>query len=477
MPSTKFVCTLGPATQEREQILALARAGMDVARLNFSHGTHEWHAERFRLLRDMEGELGRPLSVLQDLTGPKLRIGDLPPEGVRISPGDACVFSLEPYQAGPPPRFPLPIPPLLAALQPGQHVYLDDGILDLLIVERRGEEVRCEVQHGGVLRGRKGISAPSVPFDIPSLTEKDFRDLDLGLQLGMDWIAVSFVRRPEDLHPVREAARRAGVDTQIIAKIEQPEAVEAIDPILDACDGLMVARGDLGVEMPLVQVPIIQKDLIRRCLRQGKPVITATQMLESMTASPRPTRAEVSDVANAILDGTSAVMLSAETAIGSFPVQSVAIMAAIAEFTEAHLDSGYPRSGWGLLHETLSDRSVSITDAISQGVCEIANDLKVAAILCVTTSGQTARMISRLRPRMPIIGATASERTYHRLPLLWGVRPLLVPPSASTDEELAAAVQGAVNAGWVKPGATVVITLGAPVGMPGQTNLAKVQMV
>jgi pyruvate kinase len=465
---TKIVCTIGPATQERAQLLALARAGMDVARLNFSHGSHAWHTERFRLLRGIEAELERPLSVLLDLPGPKLRIGDLPPEGLSLQANECCFFSAEPFAPGPPPRIPLPVPPLLAALCPGHHLFLDDGQIEVAIVERRGDALAGEVRHGGLLRGRKGISAPAVPFEIPSLGERDLRDLALGLQLGVDWVAVSFVRRAEDLAPVRDAAARAGVEVQLIAKIEQPEAVEGIDAILAAADALMVARGDLGVEMPLHQVPVIQKELIRRSVRQGKPVITATQMLESMTASPRPTRAEVSDVANAILDGTSAVMLSAETAIGRYPVETVATMGAIAAFTEESLD--YRR----LLQEALPQPALHMTDAVCQAVVQLADDLPAAAILCATTSGQTARMVARMRPRAPVIGATASDRTYHRLPLVWGVRPLLVPPSATTDEELHTAVAAARAAGWLRPGDRVVATLGIPVGTPGRTSRIQV---
>lgn len=471
MRRTKIVATLGPACESPEQLRALAHAGMDVARQNFSHGTHAWHAERFRLLRELEPELGRPVTVLQDLSGPKLRIGELPPEGVPLAPGDLLILSTEPYAPGSPVRIPLPIPSLVRALTPGCRVTLDDGNIDLTVVERHSEEVVCEVKHGGVLLPRKGISAPSVPFEIDALTPKDMADCEFGLKLGVDWIAVSFVRRASDVAPVREAIRRSGVDAQIIAKIEMPEAVEAFEEILAATDGIMVARGDLGVEMPLYQVPIIQKDLIRRTYRSGKPVITATQMLESMTHSPRPTRAEVSDVANAILDGTSAVMLSAETAMGENPVNAVSTMARVAEYTEQHLD--YHR----LLEEGIRPLADSITDGISQGVAEIANDLGVAAILCSTTSGHTPRMVSRMRPHMPIIAATANERTHRRLGLVWGVRSLLVPPTTNTDEMLAATVRGALEAGWIQSGQTVVITMGVPVGTPGHTNLIKVQTV
>jgi pyruvate kinase len=444
---------------------------MDVARLNFSHGSHEWHEERFRLLRELEPDLGRPISVLQDLSGPKLRIGDLPAEGVDLSHGAACEFHAGAFKAGPPPRIPLPLPELLAALQPGQHAYLDDGQIDLLVTERLDGAVRCEVIHGGVLMPRKGIAVPAARFNIPALTDKDLKDLSFGLRMGVDWVAVSFVRRAADLAPVRAAANIAGVNAHIIAKIEKPEAIENLDEILHAADGLMVARGDLGVEVPLYEVPILQKKLIRSCYRAGKPVITATQMLESMTRSPRPTRAEVTDVANAIFDGTSAVMLSGETAMGEYPVETVKTMADIACHTEKHLD--YSR----LLSEGLAADVGGITDAISQGVAEIANDLKVAAILCSTTSGHTARMVSRMRPSVPIIAATANPATYRRLPLIWGVRPLLVTPTHNTDEMLAATVQGALAAGWIKQGETVVITSGVPVGTPGHTNLIKVQTV
>jgi pyruvate kinase len=468
---TKIVCTIGPASESRERQLEMARAGMDVARLNFSHGSHDWHAAMFQSLRAAADELDRPLSVLQDLTGPKLRIGEIPPPGLDLDPGDRCLLSTSAFDAGSIPRIQVPIPELLAALQPGHHVFLDDGQIELLVTDRRDPDVVCEVQHGGRLCARKGISAPSVPFAIPALTPKDLRDLDLGLQLGVDWVAVSFVRRASDLDPVQAAIRQAGSGAQIVAKVEQPEAVEAIDEVLDASDAIMVARGDLGVEMPLHQVPMIQKDLICRANAKGKPVITATQMLESMTHSARPTRAEVSDVANAIIDGTGAVMLSGETAMGENPVQVVKTMDAIAGFTESKLD--YHE----LLREGVRAPAGGITDAICQGVAEIAHDLQVAAILCSTTSGYTARMVARMRPQMPIIAATASQATYRGLPLIWGVRPLLVAPTTNTDEMLAATVQRALDAGWICSGDTVVITMGSPVGSPGHTNLIKVQTV
>jgi len=472
MRRTKIVCTLGPASSDRQRILDLAYAGMDVARLNFSHGTQAEHAERFRLLRELEPVLGRPTCVLQDLSGPKLRIGDLPAGGVELRKGRTCRLVPGPYEAAPEPRIPVPIPELLEALAPGHHVFLDDGQIALAIVgEPEGGGVECRVVHGGILLSRKGLCAPDVPLRLAALTEKDLDDLAFGLQLGVDWVAVSFVRRAADFAPVRALAQRHGADVHIIAKIERPEAVEALDEILAAADGVMVARGDLGVEIPLHQVPITQKEIIRRCNRVGKPCITATQMLESMTRSPRPTRAEASDVANAVLDGTDALMLSGETAMGDFPVEAVETMARIADYTERHLDYD------ALLREALRPTAESITDAISQGVAQIAAELRVDAILCSTTSGHTARMVARTHPRMHIIAATANERTYRRLSLLRGVRPMLVQPTTNTDEMLAATVQGALTAGWIRHGQTVVITSGVPVGTPGSTNLIKVQRV
>jgi pyruvate kinase len=468
---TKIVCTIGPASAAPEQLRQLAQAGMDVARLNFSHGTQEWHGERIQLLRNLEAELGRPIAILQDLSGPKLRIGELPQAGVDLRQDAVCLLSTQPYDAGPPLRIPVPLPGLLAALKPGDLVFLDDAQIELIVLERIADAVRCKVRHGGVLLSRKGITAPGAAFEITALTSKDLADAAFGLQQGVDWMAVSFVRRAADLQPIRDLLTHAGAATQIIAKIEKPEAVAALDEILAAADGVMVARGDLGVEVPLYTVPVVQKEIIRRCNTLGKPSITATQMLESMTRSPRPTRAEVSDVANAIYDGTSAVMLSGETAMGQYPVQTVTAMAAIAEYTEQHLP--YEQ----LLRAALEARATSVAAAVSQGVAEIASDLDAAAILCSTSSGQTARLFAQVRPKMPIIAATPDEATYRRLPLLWGVRPVLVPAAASTDDRITAAIQGALRAGWIKGGQTIVIALGAAVDAPDSTNTFRIQTV
>ncbi len=471
MKRTKIVCTIGPASASRERLLSLAQAGMDVARLNFSHGTHAWHGERIALVRELERELGRPFSVLQDLCGPKLRVGELPRRGVELRRGEECLLSCDAYEPGPPPRIPVPLPGLLAALASGGTVYMDDAQIEMEVLECGSGEVRCRVRHGGTLLSRKGVTAPGAAFQIDALTDKDLRDVAFGLSSGVDWIAVSFVRSATDLNPVREAIASAGTGASIIAKIEKPEAVANLDEILDATDAVMVARGDLGVETPLYQVPVLQKEIIRRCNARGKPVITATQMLESMIHAPRPTRAEVSDVANAIYDGTSAVMLSGETAMGDFPVRAVETMAAIAEYTEAHLP--YER----MLGEALSVVAKDRMAAISQGVAEIACDLNARAILCSTTSGETARRFAQVRSRIPIIAATHREDTYRRLPLFWGVRPLLVPATTNTDERMAAVIRGAVTAGWIQAGETVVIAIGSTVGTPGHTNTFRVETI
>jgi pyruvate kinase len=501
MRRTKIVGTIGPACETLELLRQLVEAGLNVARLNFSHATHEWHAERIRLLRQLEAEIGTPIAILQDLSGPKVRVGELPPEGIDLQNGMEVVLTAEPVDAAREPRsdrrrpaagrrssnalgdegcaatpsaavvIPLPVPPLLAALKPGDQLFLDDGLIELVVEAREGAGVRCRVVEGGLLTSHKGVTARGVAFDIPAVTKRDLEDLRFGIAHQVDWVALSYVRRARDLEPVLQAMAAAGVAIPIIAKIEKQEAVEYLDELLEAADGIMVARGDLGVEMPIHEVPVIQKEIIRRCNRTGKPVITATQMLDSMIRNPRPTRAEVSDVANAIIDGTDAVMLSGETAQGAYPVAAVQMMDRIARRTERALD--FP----ALLAQHLRGPALSITDAISQGACEIAADLCAAAILASTTSGQTARMISRNRPESRIVGATANPATYRQLALCWGVHPVLCAPTHNTDEMLREAVERALEAGLIRPGDTVVISAGVPVGVPGNTNLIKVQRV
>lgn len=471
MRRTRIVCTIGPASESEGAIRALAQAGMNVARLNFSHGSPAWHRERVGLLRKVADETGRAIGILQDLCGPKLRVGELPEEGLDLLPGHACRLTLGPSAAGDVPAIQVPLPALLEALAPGQNLYLQDAQIQLAVEAVGDDGVRCQVLNGGTLHSRQGINAPSAPMAIAAATEKDLRDLRLGVELGVDWVAVSFVRRAADLAPVRSLLHDLDASIPVMAKIEKPEAVENLEEIAAAADGLMVARGDLGVELPLYQVPVMQKEIIRLGNRRGKPVVTATQMLDSMTRNPRPTRAEVSDVANAILDGSDAVMLSGETACGEWPAVVVETMARIAEFTEGHIDYA------GQLEERVRVRAGTITDAIAQGACEIAMDLRAAAILCSTTSGATARALSLMRPPAPLIAATPSPETRRRLTLTWGVETLLVPPTENTDERLAATVDGACKAGWIRTGDVVVVVSGTPIGVAGRTNLIKVQTV
>ena len=472
MTHTKIVCTIGPATESKNRLAELAEAGMNVARLNFSHGTYEWHRDRIRFVREIELERKRPIAILQDLCGPKMRIGEVPKEGIELLLSRNFVLSSGSFSDDSSiPRIPVPIPGLVEALQPGNVVYLDDAQIELEVVARCDEGVRCCVRHGGTLLSRKGITAPGVAFQIDALTEKDLRDAAFGIAEGVDYIGVSFVRQASDMQPVRQLIETTGAATKIIAKIEKPEAISNLESILAAADGLMVARGDLGVEVPLYQVPILQKRIIRSANAAGKPVITATQMLESMIKSPRPKRAEVSDIANAIFDGTSAVMLSGETAMGAFPMQSVRIMAATAEFAEANLP--YDR----MLREAIAVKAASRTEAISHGIAEIANDIGVAAILCSTTSGATARELARLRLAIPIVAATHNLATYRQLALLWGVRPLLVHETTNGADRLASIIQESKARSWIASGDAVAIATVPIVGVAGGTNGFRIETV
>jgi pyruvate kinase len=474
MRRTKIVATLGPASERPEQIEALLNAGMDVARLNFSHGSPEWHAERLRTIRRLAGERDQPVAVLQDLSGPKIRIGEIPDGGVALHEGQTLLLTSGPTDLsgiGRPMAINLPVPQLLAALAPGQQLVLGDGLVSLQALEKQGDGWLCRVVDGGFLTSRKGVSGLGLSLDIAGVTERDLEHARLGIEQGVDWIAVSFVRSAEDLRPVLDLIRAKRAATRVIAKIEKHEAVANLDGILAVADGVMVARGDLGLEIPLEEVPLVQKHIIQASNAAGLPVITATQMLQSMIQNPTPTRAEVTDIANAIFDGTDALMLSEETAVGSYAVQAVKMMARIAERTEAGLD-------FSSIHRArLEVKAASVAEAIAQGSLEIAEDLGARAILCSTTSGQTARLMSRTRPRAPIIGATSSPETYRQLALSWGVVPVMVPATRDTDRRLADAVRVARERKLVAPGDTVVIIGGIPVGAPGHTNLIKVEQV
>jgi pyruvate kinase len=470
MLRTKIVCTLGPASDDEAAIRAFVEAGMAVARINFSHGSHEDHARRIELVRRVASDAGHPVAILADLQGPKLRVGLLPPEGIPLVEGETVTLTSQASASGAA-MIPLPHPEVLRDALPGDRMLLDDGLLELHVLDGDGKQVRAKVVHGGVLTSRKGLSLPHTSLQMPSITEKDREDTAFGVEHQVDYFGLSFVRRGDDVTHLRTWLQELGSDTPIIAKIEKPEALGCIDEILTVSNGLMVARGDLGVEAPAEDVPIAQKRIIRACNRAGKPVITATQMLDSMMRNPRPTRAEASDVANAILDGSDAIMLSGETAVGKYPVKSVETMARIAEVTERSM----PYADW--LQRTLDTSSLSVTDAIGQVACEIAADLEAKAIITSTISGATARRVAMHRPVTPIIAPSPSPTTCRQLTLVWGVRPLLVEQFADTDTMIATAVDAARDRCLVEEGDLIIITAGVPVGGAGLTNMLKVHRV
>jgi pyruvate kinase len=471
MRCTKIVCTIGPATSSDERLRALIEAGMDVARLNFSHGSHESHSQVILRIRRLSAEMDKPVAILQDLCGPKLRLGLLPEQGITLEPKQEVRFVLA-EQGQDAQSIPLPSSTLFALVRPNERILIDDGRVETVVTQRDLNVIQAVVRIGGTISSRKGVNLPDTRLPVTSVTERDLEDLRFGIQQGVDWVAISFVREPEDLQPVRYTVEAAGADIRLIAKIEKREAVENFDKILEAADGIMIARGDLGVEMPIDEVPLIQKEIITRCNRAGKPVITATQMLESMISAPHPTRAEATDVANSILDGTDAVMLSGETAVGAYPVEAVNMMHRIAVQTERALKEGVV-----VLPSQPVAGSLSITEAVAEAVCHIAYDINARAIICATTSGSTARLVSKYRPKTPIVAFTPLESTYRQLALSWGVQPRLIPQVHTMEEMLQTAVNTAVEMGLAGNGDKVVITAGVPIGVPGNTNLIKVHTI
>ena len=468
MRRAKIVSTLGPASSSERVIEQLIGAGVDVFRLNFSHGTRDEHAENVGRIRQIADNMQRSIAILQDLQGPKMRVGKLAEdpielkEGNRLTvttrevPGDAeCVSTT---YAG-----------LPRDVKPADRILLDDGHIELIVREVYRSDVVCEVVLGGLLKSNKGINLPGVRVSAPSLTVKDREDLDLGIELGVDYIALSFVREPDDVREVQHIIERAEKEIPVIAKLERAEAIDHLEDILDVADGVMVARGDLGVELSPEDVPVIQKRVISAANRAGVFVITATQMLESMTDHPRPTRAEASDVANAIFDGTDAVMLSGETAIGKYPVQTVQMMARIIEKAEASVE---------LVPPILNlDASLSFPDAIGQAAAAVSTAVSPKAIVAFTQSGSTARLISKRRPRTPIIAFTPSERICRRLCLCWGVEPRQITLIDDTDRMVAEVEARLLSEGNVRFGDTLVILAGAPITARAETNLLKLHRV
>ena len=460
---TKIVATLGPVSSSAETVLALAGAGMDAARLNFSHGTHEDHAERVGIVRQIQEEIGRPLAVIADLQGPKLRIGELS-SSLTLETGDEIVVSAEETARD----GDLPVSPAVVGeiLQRGHDVLIDDGLVRLRVESVERGRARCAVVIGGLVAAHKGVNVPGVPVPIPSLTRKDMDDLEFALDLGVDFVALSFVRSAADVRDLSDLIDASGSHANVIAKIEKAEAVDSLDAILAETDAVMVARGDLGVEVGTALVPLIQKRIILASLERAKPVITATQMLESMIEHAEPTRAEASDVANAILDGSSALMLSGETARGEYPVEAVAYMDRIACAVEPSL--GYRHQLPGASEEP------TVGQATSNAACDLAESLGAAALIVPTFTGRTASAVARLRPHRPIIGLSHHDHAVHQMAIEWGVTPIKIPEAADVEDLWARSLQAARESGLVEEGDLVVITAGTAVNMPGSTNVIKV---
>jgi pyruvate kinase len=470
MRKTKIVCTLGPATSSEDMISRLVKAGMNIVRLNFSHGTHETHLQMIKAIRKISSQLGKPIPILQDLQGPKLRVGKMNQGSIKLKKGKSIAITTADVM-GDENIISSTYEHLLTDVKIGDTILLDDGLIQLKVKEKKSSQLICQILEGGILSDHKGINLPGISISQPSLTEKDKMDLYFGIENDVDIVAISFVRSPQDILDVKKIIHEHEKEIMVIAKLEKPEAIRHLEQIIDVSDGVMIARGDLGVELPLQKVPSLQKKIIRMAVQKGKPVITATQMLESMRHCSRPTRAEVSDVANAIFDGTDAVMLSAETATGSYPIETVKMMAKI--IIEAEQASDHILAP----HLSPSEKSQSIADAISHSACETAEYLKVKAIVAFTKSGFTARMVSKYRPQIQVIAFSPSELVQRQLNLSWGVCPLKMPFLNSTDEIIQQTEKILVEKKLVKTGERIVILLGAPLFVKGTTNLMKLHIV
>jgi len=467
MPRTKIVSTVGPATSDHDVLEALILSGTDVARLNFSHGSRDEHGRLIEAVRSIAAGLDRPVAILQDLAGPKIRTGPIENGPVLLESGRAFTLTGEEVP-GDAERVSLTYRGLPNDVRAGDVLLLSDGAIELVIESVVGEEIRCRVVVGGELDSHKGINVPSRSIGAPALSDKDREDLEFGLSRGVDYVALSFVRSAEDVRKAREIVSVRGGDVALIAKIERRAALDRIDEIMDEVDGIMVARGDLGVEIPIEQIPRVQKTLIEKANRAGKPVITATQMLRSMVDNPRPTRAEVTDVANAVLDGSDAVMLSEETAVGRFPVDAVRMMARIV----AEAESSFPFDAWA---SRLDPGVPAETEAaVAHSACRIASEIEAAAIITFTQSGITARLVARYRPSQPVVALTPNPRTYRRLAMVWGSLAVLTEPVHHLRDAERIAIDVARKSGIVALGERVVITAGHPIEVPGTTNLVKV---
>lgn len=465
----KIVCTLGPACSDYDVLRAMAEAGMNVARFNFSHGEYETHELNLKLVRQVEQEIRRPIATLLDTKGPEIRTGLLKGHSpVMLQQGksfDLVIPEIEGDERG----VSISYHNLPSEVSPGMDVFIDDGTIHLRVERVYEDRISCKVLVGGELGERKGVNVPEAALSVPTLTSKDIEDIKWGVEKGMDYIAVSFVRTRDDIIQVRRVLEELGGTMKIIAKIETRQAFQNLEDIAQVVDGMMVARGDLGVEMPTEDVPLAQKRIVDVCRLQGKPVIVATQMLDSMIRNPRPTRAEANDVANAVLDGADAVMLSGETAKGKYPIQAVETMSRIVNRAEGEMRL------WQRYQQVQVANHVA--DAVSHAAMTIAEDMKAAAIISLTRSGSTARMVSKYRPQCPIVAATPSKNTWRELALLWGVYPVMRDEASNAEEAVEAAMSAALEEGFVAEGDLVVITAGVPVGIPGTTNMVQVYTI
>ncbi|WP_142415129.1 pyruvate kinase [Hathewaya massiliensis] len=472
MKKTKIVCTIGPASNTKEVIKKLMEAGMNASRHNFSHGTHETHKENMDMVKEVRKELNKNIAIILDTKGPEIRTGDFNVDKVELKEGSKFTIYCREEILGDESKCYVTYDNLCEDVKPGDSILIDDGLVGLKVESVEGNKINCVVTNSGVVSNHKGINVPGVSIKLPSLTEKDISDLKFGVEQGVDMIAASFVRTAEDVLTIRETLNRfGGEDVLIFSKIENREGVDNIDRIIKFSDGIMVARGDLGVEIPTEEVPIVQKMIIEKCNIAGKPVITATQMLDSMIRNPRPTRAEASDVANAILDGTDSIMLSGETANGKYPIEAVNTMARIAEKTENSLD--YEKA----LNRKHNGKKVTVPDAISLATCTTAKELNATAIITATQSGHSARIVSKHRPECPIIAVTPYENVARKLALNWGVYVICSEKVETTDELIIKSAEKSFEEGFVKKGDLVVIAAGIPVNYVGSTNMLKVHII
>ena len=495
MKRTKIVCTIGPASETKTKIERMVTSGLNVARLNFSHGTYKHHTMLINNIRSVAAKLDEPIAILQDLQGPRIRIGDVAKEGIRVEKGETISLVPENYKIALKDIstfIPIQYPDLYKDLKPGNPILIDDAKIELEVVAVKNKAIRCKVKIGDVINSHKGMNFPRSEITAPAVTAKDQEDLKFGLKQSVDFVALSFVkeaadiinlrktiyqiearlgRKTKDFKKPKRSGNWPGTHTKIIAKIERPQAVAHFEEILAAADGIMVARGDLGLEIPLEDLPLIQKRIVRRCVKESKPVIVATQMLDSMIRYPVPTRAEVSDVANAILDGTDAIMLSGETATGKYPLKAVQVMAKIANQVEKMEIEQHEK-----IEESLK-KSGGVTETVSHAVQSIAADVKAKLVVCATTSGFTARSISKYRPRISIVALAATEKTRNQLCLSWGVDPYYLSFAANFNQLIVKIKRLLLNKGLVKKGDIVVIAAGHPFGFLGQTNLVKVETI